>query len=65
MVDRDVYNDPTFRAAVAMEVREKRGCGVCVRRIEVMRGEFVCGNNKRFPACRRERNGFEYDLGDG
>ncbi len=58
------HADPTFNAVVAMEVREKRGCGVCVRRIEVMRGDFICGNNKRFPACKLEDKGFEYDEGD-
>ena len=59
-----VHRDPTFDACVAMEVREKKGCGVCVRRIEVMRGEFICANNKRFPACKREHKGYEYDLGE-
>lgn len=58
-----MYADPTFNAAVAMEVHEKKGCGVCVRRIEVMRGEFMCGNNKRYPACKREHKGFQYDEG--
>jgi len=32
----ELHADPTFNAAVAMEVREKKGCGVCVRRLEVM-----------------------------
>ena len=60
----ELHADPTFNAAVAMEVREKKGCGVCVRRLAVMPGQFVCSENKRFPACRRERKGFLYDLGD-
>ncbi|MBL4709739.1 MAG: hypothetical protein JKY48_15000 [Flavobacteriales bacterium] len=59
-----VYNDPTFNAAVAMEVREKRGCGVCIRRVQLMPQQFACGVNKRFPACKREFKGFVYDEGE-
>ena len=57
-----VHRDPTFNAAVAMEVREKKGCGVCTRRIELM-GSCLCSVNKTFPRCRREKKGFEYDEG--
>lgn len=58
-----VYRDPTFDAVVRMEVREKKGCGVCIRRIALM-GSCLCSENKTFPRCRREKNGFEYDEGD-
>ncbi len=59
-----VYRDPTFDAVVRNEIREKKGCGVCTRSLELMPGQFVCNNNKRYPACKRENKGFEYDLGE-
>ncbi len=55
-----VYRDPTFDAVVRAEISEKKGCGVCVRRIEIM-GNCLCDSNKRWPQCRREKKGFEYD----
>ena len=57
------YRDPTFDSAVNAEIIEKRGCGVCVRRIEVM-GNCMCSENKRYPLCKREKKGFEYDEGE-
>lgn len=59
------YRDPTFNAAVAMEVREKKGCGVCIRRIELL-GRAICGVNKTYPRCKynNDNKGFKYDLGE-
>ena len=57
-----LHADPTFNAAVAMEVREKKGCGVCTRRIDLM-SSYLCCVNKTYPRCRRERKGFDYDEG--
>ena len=59
-----VFRDPTFDAAVAAEIYEKKGCGVCTRRIEFMGGGPVCGVNKTYPRCKRERKGFDYDMGE-
>jgi len=61
----DLYANPTLDAAVNMEIREKKGCGVCVRSNTVMPGVYVCQVNKQFPRCRREKKGFEYDEGQG
>jgi hypothetical protein len=58
-----VYRDPTFDAAVQMEVREKKGCGVCVRGKRVI-GAYLCTVNKEYPRCRREKKGFKYDTGE-
>jgi hypothetical protein len=57
-----VYRDPTFNAAVAMEVRKKKGCGVCIRRISVL-GAYLCSVNANYPQCKNNKKGFVYDEG--
>lgn len=59
----DAYQNPTLEAAIRMEVVEKK-CGCCVRGTEVIRGAYVCKGNKKWPFCKREKNGFEYDEGE-
>lgn len=57
------HRDPTFEHAVRAEIRE-HGCRCCTRYVTVMKGVRACNVGKRFPACRYQIKGFDYDAGD-
>ena len=59
----DTYRNKPLEFAIRAEICEK-GCGCCTKSVEVLRGAFLCPAGKKFPACKREENGFEYDEGE-
>lgn len=64
------HRDPTFDRAYGLELREKRGCGICMRRRTLADTSGLCGAvrcsvGKVFPDCRSHKKGFSVDVGVG
>ena len=59
----ELYRNPPREYAMRAEIRVK-GCGCCARSVEVLKGAFSCPVNKKFPECKRDEKGFQYDEGE-
>ena len=59
----ELYRNPPLDFAMRAEIK-KKGCSCCARSVEVLKGAFSCPLNKKFPACKRDKEGFNYDEGD-
>jgi hypothetical protein len=58
-----IHRDPTYERVAGLELREKRGCGICWwRRMQVV-GGVKCSIGKSFDACQEDKKGFTIDMG--
>jgi len=54
--------NPVFDEVLGMQIKELKGCPVCVKRISMDNGKrFLCRNGMKYPRCRRSSNGFKLD----